>query len=119
MDLTAIIIAIVGVLSNVVTYFLSKKKYKSEVNTNEIENLKRSLEFYERIVQDNDKQLRFYINMAEENRIEVFRVKSIIYQMINNSCLHSVCKDRKPYTEEQIREILGEVKYPEQDGTKD
>lgn len=112
MDITAIIIAVMGVLSNFVTWLLSKRKYTAEVNTNEIENLKQSLDFYQKIVEDNDKQLKFYIKMAEENRFEVYRLKSVVHSMLNDICLSENCPKRKYYTEMQIRELLGEIKNP-------
>lgn len=91
------------------SWFFARKKYNTEVDSNEIENLKKSLEFYESIVKDNNKKLQFYIDLAENNRIEVYRLKGVIHRLLNNSCLDNGCIKRKFYTEEQIREILGEV----------
>lgn len=99
----------IGIVSNIVTWLLTRKKYRTEVDSNEIENLKKSLEFYESIVRDNNKKLQFYIDLAESNRIEVYRLKGILYRIIDNSCLSSSCKDRKFYSEEQIKEMLGDV----------
>ena len=59
------------------------------------------------IVRDNDKQLRFYIKLAEDNRVEVYRLKGIVATLLNNSCLDGTCGKRKYYTEEDIRHILG------------
>lgn len=97
------------VASGWTSWFFARKKYNTEVDSNEIENLKKSLEFYENIVKDNNKKLQFYIDLAESNRIEVYRLKGVIHRLLNNSCLDNGCIKRKFYTEEQIREILGEV----------
>lgn len=97
------------VISGWTSWFFARKKYNTEVDSNEIENLKKSLEFYESIVKDNNKKLQFYIDLAENNRIEVYRLKGVIHRLLNNSCLDNGCIKRKFYTEEQIREILGEV----------
>ncbi len=91
------------------SWFFARKKYNTEVDSNEIENLKKSLEFYESIVKDNNKKLQFYIDLAENNRVEVYRLKGVIHRLLNNSCLDNGCIKRKFYTEEQIREILGEI----------
>lgn len=91
------------------SWFFARKKYNTEVNSNEIENLKKSLEFYESIVKDNNKKLQFYIDLAENNRVEVYRLKGVIHRLLNNSCLDNGCIKREFYTEEQIREILGEI----------
>lgn len=97
------------VVSSWTSWFFARKRYNTEVDSNEIENLKKSLEFYESIVKDNNKKLQFYIDLAENNRIEVYRLKGVIHRLLNNSCLDGECIKREFYTEEQIREILGEV----------
>ena len=100
---------ITTVISGWTSWFFARKKYNTEVDSNEIENLKKSLEFYESIVKDNNKKLQFYIDLAEDNRIEVYRLKGVIHRLLNNSCLDGECIKRKFYTEDQIREILGDI----------
>ena len=112
-DVGILITGGIGLVTTVVSgwtsWFFARKKYNTEVDSNEIENLKKSLEFYESIVKDNNKKLQFYIDLAENNRMEVYRLKGVIHRLLNNSCLDNGCIKRKFYTEEQIREILGEV----------
>lgn len=112
-DVGILITGGIGLVTTIVSgwtsWFFARKKYNTEVDSNEIENLKKSLEFYESIVKDNNKKLQFYIDLAENNRIEVYRLKGVIHRLLNNSCLDSGCIKRKFYTEDQIREILGEV----------
>ena len=112
-DVGILITGAVGLVTTVVSgwtsWFFARKKYNTEVDSNEIENLKKSLEFYESIVKDNNKKLQFYIGLAENNRIEVYRLKGVIHRLLNNSCLDNGCIKRKFYTDEQIREILGDL----------
>lgn len=112
-DVGILITGGIGLVTTIVSgwtsWFFARKKYNTEVDSNEIENLKKSLEFYENIVKDNNKKLQFYIDLAENNRVEVYRLKGVIHRLLNNSCLDNGCIKRKFYTEEQIREILGEV----------
>lgn len=112
-DVGILITGGIGLVSTVVSgwasWFFTRKKYNAEVDSNEIENLKKSLEFYESIVKDNNKKLQFYIDLAENNSIEVYRLKEVIHRLLNNSCLDDGCIKRMFYTEEQIRDILGEV----------
>lgn len=112
-DVGILITGGIGLVSTVASgwasWFFARKKYNAEVDSNEIENLKKSLEFYESIVKDNNKKLQFYIDLAENNRIEVYRLKGVIHRLLNNSCLDIGCIKRMFYTEEQIRDILGEV----------
>lgn len=100
---------ITTIVSGWVSWFFTRRKYNTEVDSDEIENLKKSLEFYESIVKDNNEKLQFYIDLAEDNRIEVYRLKGVIHRLLNNSCLDGECIKRKFYTEDQIREILGDV----------
>ena len=112
-DTGIIITGIIGIITTIVgswaSWFYSRKKFNSEVNSNEIKNLKDSLEFYESIVKDNNTRLQFYIELSEDNRLEVYRLKDVVYRIINNSCLEESCIKRKFYTEEQIKSLLGEV----------
>lgn len=112
-DVNILITGGIGLISTIasgwVSWFYARKKYNTEVDSNEIENLKKSLEFYENIVKDNNKKLAFYIDLAENNRVEVYRLKGVIHRLLNNSCLDNSCLKRQFYTEEQIRDILGEI----------
>ena len=112
-DIGIIITGGIGIVTTIVSgwasWFFARKKYYTEVDSNEIENLKKSLEFYENIVRDNNQKLQFYINLAEENRVEVYRLKGIIHRLLNNSCLDNTCIKRQFYTENQIKDILGEA----------
>lgn len=112
-DIGIIITGSIGIVTTIVSgwtsWFFARKKYYTEVDSNEIENLKKSLEFYENIVKDNNQKLQFYIDLAKENRLEVYRLKGIIHRLLNNSCLDNTCIKRQFYTENQIKDILGEA----------
>ena len=121
MNTETIIVAIVGVITSALSswfsWVLSKKKYNSEVKSSELDNLKKSLEFYESIVNDNNKKLTFYIKMAEDNRVEVFRLKGTIFNILNAACLNKGCSERQFYTEEEIKNIIGETYVGDQPQT--
>lgn len=118
-DIGILITGGVGIIttaaSSWISYFLTRKKYNTEVDSNEIKNLKDSLKFYEEIVKDNNEKLQFYIDLSKKNNIEVYRLKSIVHRLLNNSCLDGTCGKRQFYTEEQIRNILGETISPFQE----
>ena len=56
-----IIIALIGVVTTIagswVSYFFTRKKYYSEVDSTVIENMKQSLEFYTKLSDDNKVRL--------------------------------------------------------------
>ena len=68
-DSSTLITGGIGLLATVVSgwasWFFTRKKYNTEVDSNEIENLKKSLEFYENIVKDNNKKLQFYLLLVD------------------------------------------------------
>ena len=121
MNTETIIVAIVGVITSALSswfsWVLSKKKYNSEVKSSELDNLKKSLEFYESIVNDNNKKLTFYIKLAEDNRVEVYRLKGTIFNILNAACLNKGCSERQFYTEEEIKNIIGETYVGDQPQT--
>lgn len=117
--IAGIVTLVTNLTTGVVTWLLARRKYNTEVDSNEIENLKKSLEFYEDIVRDNNRKLQFYIKLSEDNRVEVYRLKGIIHRLLNNSCLDNVCTKRQFYTEGQIRDILGEVAPCTEEGEKE
>ena len=118
-DIGVLITGLIGVITTIISggtsWFFTRKRYNTEVDSNEIDNLKKSLEFYENIVKDNNEKLQFYIDLAENNRIEVYRLKGIVYRLLNNSCLDTGCKNRASFTEDEIRDILGKVSLQEGD----
>lgn len=117
--IAGIVTLVTNLTTGMVTWLLARRKYNTEVDSNEIENLKKSLEFYEDIVRDNNRKLQFYIKLSEDNRVEVYRLKGIIHRLLNNSCLDNVCTKRQFYTEDQIRDILGEVAPCTEEGEKE
>lgn len=54
-----------SVVCTSVTYLWARKKYLSEVKTNDLENLRRMLNLYIDIVEDNKKRLDDYQNQLE------------------------------------------------------
>lgn len=113
MDFGVLITAGIGIVttffSGFFTWLFSKRKYNAEADSSEIDNLKKSMKLYQELLEDCNKKLQFYITMSEENRIEVFRLRDIVYRLLNNSCLLLGCEKRQFYTEDQIRDILGET----------
>lgn len=101
------------IVSSWISWYLARRKYNAEVDSNEIDNIKKSLEFYEDIIRDNNKKLQFYIRVAEEDRREVYRLKGIVHRLLNNTCLDTQCVKRMFLTEQQIAEILGKVAHEE------
>lgn len=65
-----IVTAIIGVvttgLSSLITWLFSRKKYKTEVEHNSIENMDNSLEFYEKLSASNNRILADILERSEK-----------------------------------------------------
>lgn len=82
-----------SVVSSVVSFFVAKKKYNVEVDHDEIQNMKESLDFYKQLSESNQKILSEILTKSEELAnsnikllLEVQNLKSqvgILLQIIN------------------------------------
>ena len=103
---TEIIIALIGlfttVSSSVITWFLTRKKYNSEVDNQLIKNMNESLEFYKKLSDDNKSRLEEVLKRNDElerrdERLEE-EVRQLRTQMLNfmgSLCTDLTCQLRK------------------------
>lgn len=94
--------AVTATLSAIVTWLLAKKKYNAEVDNNVIENMKQSLEFYERLSDDNKARLTEVLEqnkqVIENNRKLEEDISDLRKQMLaltTKICLDFTCKHRQ------------------------
>lgn len=70
MDWNVLITAVIGVvtsgLTGLITWLFSRKKYYTEVDHNNIENMENSLEFYEKLSNSNNKILSDILERSEK-----------------------------------------------------
>ncbi len=92
---TAIISIITAFASAFTTYFFTRKKYNSEVDNNNIQNMTESLEFYTTLSNDNTERLKKTLEdyeklskqceqiLKENNnlRLEIMKLKTIIINL--------------------------------------
>lgn len=64
--LTGIISVASSSITAFVTFLLTKKKYKTEVDANQIENMQKSLNFYISITEQNKKELKILLDSNDE-----------------------------------------------------
>ncbi len=103
-DTSILITGGIGILSTIasswITWFITRKKYYSEVDHNLIENMENSLEFYKKLSDDNRARLE---EMAERNKALEIEVQELRKQMLNltmNICMDLTCANR---VREQIK----------------
>lgn len=90
-----------AIITGWVTWFLSRRKYKAEVDSNVIENMKQSLEFYTRLSDDNKRRLDEALAKNEKLEKEVDELRKQVFELMQNVCYSMSCelrekKARKP-----------------------
>lgn len=105
---TEVILAIIAILSAVVTHLLDRKKFNSEIhkiqaetNGETIDNMDKSLEFYEKWVSNTNKRLDEVLDnqskLMKENlslRTELTDVKAQTTRMSSLLCTNLPCENR-------------------------
>lgn len=122
MDTTQIISLVLGsnLVNSIVTWVLSRRKNNAEVNktnaevdSTQLDNLVKQLDFYKKLVTDYRHQLEEYIQISEENRLELIRLKKVVGKIVNDACLAKGCNKRVYMDDETIKEILSGNKSDE------
>lgn len=115
MDTLEIISLVLGsnLVSTVTTWVLSRKKQKAEVaktnaevDSTQLDNLTKQLEFYKKLVTDYKHQLEEYIQLSEENRLELLRLRKVVGIMVNDVCVAKGCNKRVYMTDEAVEGLL-------------
>lgn len=98
MPLDDLIIALCGVLTTALTGWFTwrrtKKKYYSEVDHNLIDNMRKSLDFYKTLSDDNRERLDILSNENDNLRQEVHEIRKQMLDLTMNICLDLTCIHR-------------------------
>ena len=98
-DIQVIVTGIVGLITTVASGFVSwlfaKKKYNAEVDSNVIENMKQSLEFYIKLSDDNKERLEEALKRNENLEKEMIQLRQQIFTFMNNVCYNLQCAVRE------------------------
>ena len=67
------------------TWLFARKKYVSEVNSNDIKNMQSSLQFYISLVEDNKKRIDDYQDEIKELRVENSELRKQMIAITNEN----------------------------------
>lgn len=99
MDIGVIITGVIGIVtsfcSSWITWFLTRKRYYTEVDNNLIENMKESLDFYEKLSDDNTKRLEAALKRSAELENEVNTLRIQVIRLMQAICTDMTCINRK------------------------
>ena len=98
LDIQVIVTGIVGLITTVtsgwVSWLFAKKKYNAEVDSNVIENMKQSLEFYTKLSDDNQARLEEALKRNEALEREISQLRQQVFELMNNICYDMTCELR-------------------------
>lgn len=98
-DLGILITGGVGLVSTIVSgwtsWFFARKKYDSEVDSNLINNMKESLDFYEKLSTDNKERLEEVLKRNAELEQEVGELRKQMFNLMGSICTDLTCQLRK------------------------
>jgi hypothetical protein len=94
-----IIIALIGVASTVISawmsYFFTRKKYHSEVDSTVINNMKESLDFYTKLSDDNKARLEEALKRNEQLEGEIRDLRKQVNELMMSICYDLTCSARQ------------------------
>ena len=97
-DLGILITGCIGLITTIVSgwtsWFFARKKYDSEVDSNLINNMKESLDFYEKLSTDNRERLEEVLKRNTELEQEVGELRKQVFEVMTKICLNLECAVR-------------------------
>jgi flagellar basal body-associated protein FliL len=105
-ELDVLITGAVGIVSSIVSawtsWFFTRKKYNTDIDSQLIQNMQESLEFYKNLSDDNKKRLDEVLRRNEELEKrdekleeEVRQLKNQMINLMGQICLDLSCKIRQ------------------------
>ena len=98
-DTSVLVTGGVGMLTTIVSgwtsWVFAKRKYDSEVDASLIGNMQQSLEFYQKLSDDNRERLEEMIKRNEALEQEVNDLKRQVLTLMNSICMDLSCQLRK------------------------
>ena len=103
-DTQVIVTGVVGLITTVISgwtsWLFAKKKYNAEVDSNVIENMQKSLEFYMKLSDDTKERLEETLKRNELLEEEIRQLKQQVFELMNNIC-YDVARELRARTSTQ------------------
>lgn len=105
-----LIITILGIIGSGISglfgWLVGRKKSNVEVDGTQIDNLAKQLNFYKKLVDDYKNQLEEYIEISEQTRLEVLRLRKTLSRIVLDVCTDNNCTKRQYLSDETIQHYL-------------
>ena len=97
-DLGILITGCIGLITTIVSgwtsWFFARRKYNSEVDSNLINNMKASLDFYEKLSTDNRERLEEVLKRNTKLEKEIGELRKQVFEVMTKICLNLECAVR-------------------------
>lgn len=98
-DLGVIITALIGIVTSVtsswITWYFTREKYNAEVDNTIIDNMRDSLEFYQKLSDDNKQRLDEMMKRNQSLEEEVKELRKQVLNLMTMMCTDLSCQLRK------------------------
>lgn len=98
LDIQVIVTGVVGLITTItsgwVSWLFAKKKYNAEVDSNLIENMQKSLDFYTKLSDDTKVRLEEALKRNDALELEVRDLRKQMFELMNNICYDMTCELR-------------------------
>lgn len=98
-DTGILITGAIGIITTIISgwtsWFFARRKYNSEVDNNLINNMKESLDFYEKLSTDNRERLEEVLKRNAELEQEVGELRKQMFNLMSSICTDLTCQLRK------------------------
>lgn len=98
LDIQVIVTGVVGLITTItsgwVSWLFAKKKYNAEVDSNLIENMQKSLDFYTKLSDDTKVRLEEALKRNDVLELEVRDLRKQMFELMNNICYDMTCELR-------------------------
>lgn len=105
-DIQVIVTGVVGLITTItsgwVSWLFAKKKYNAEVDSNLIENMQKSLDFYMKLSDDNKARLDEALKRNDALEDEVRELRKQVAELMISVCTDLSCELRKRIPKKKV-----------------
>lgn len=114
LDIQVIVTGVVGLITTItsgwVSWLFAKKKYNAEVDSNLIENMQKSLDFYTKLSDDTKERLDEALKRNDVLESEIRDLRKQMFELMNNICYDMSCELRA-----RLPKRIGKIAKPKTD----
>jgi hypothetical protein len=100
---------ITGLMTSIITYLFTRKKYNADVAGININNITKSLQFYIKLVDDYNIRISSYIKDNETLAKKISQIEAALTNLLHSSCIDTKCSNRVLLAKDTLSYIKDEM----------